>query len=1087
MTTVQGSLFDEQQVTPSNLPVEARMPLNIAGRKVRNVLFKDLCEAGDALVVTGYSGLDQLIQLINQRGEDKGVLRLLLGSEPSPSRQPTYSLKQQNFDAEVRAYWLKRGISVRLSGQLIRCAELIRGGYVQVRYPGGRHRVHAKMYCTVGAVSLGSSNFTEPGLNYQDEANVRFPASEKARFRETWQVAEHFWNGGIDANAQLLALLEQLLKFVNWDEALARACAELLEGEWAASYLRTLDAYQGVSLWPSQKKGIGQALYLLETVGGVLVADATGSGKTRMGAHLLRAVHDRNWSSARSHKGSMLLVCPPLVAPSWERERANCGFSMEVASHGLLSHLDKKQTETALAVQLANAQTLAVDEAHNFLNTTSNRTQRLLHNLSDQTLLFTATPINRSAVDLLRLIDILGADNFDDEVLTIFERLNRSGHDFNQIHPDDLAQLQSAIARFTLRRTKAQLNAMVDREPEAYRAANGRVCRYPKHQSQSYWLHESEEDQRIAGQIRVLAQNLKGLGHFEKPLIMPESWQRQSMTAESYLQMRLLSASALAAHHVMGSLRSSKLAVLRHILGEQKALLVLGLQGELDSAADDKGSGNMRERLEQLKGKVPGNQLGIDLPIWLSDPQAHITACEREIGTYDMILKKLNRLTDGRERRKADFLLELASRHEQVIAFDHFPLTLRYLKHLLHKRAASQGLELLLGVGGNKQANEKLQERLNPATGSGHIIALCSDAMSEGVNLQRASTMVHLDMPSVVRYAEQRVGRIDRMDSPHDQIECWWPKDAEAFALKADERFVARVETVDSLIGGNLQLPEEMQASSGRVPKVITAEELEQEIRERELRSWDGIEDAFSPVRGLLEGPQALVSEDVYQDFQHEVARVLARVSLVRTEQPWMFICLAGGEHMAPRWVMLPALDAAPLSNLRDIVTALRTRLGPQVENLPITRSAGKLLESFLGQLSLVEQMLLPRLKQRALEQMHVMLKRWSQQEGWLQTSEQAEQIKRLIDLRATPAADDCPDWGQLADCWLDLVRPTWAEHLKARGRKTGVTRLRDIQKDLLAKPIAASKILDEITGIDTRRNWDERIVACILGVGAEC
>jgi hypothetical protein len=108
---------------------------------------------------------------------------------------------------------------------------------------------------------------------------------------------------------------------------------------------------------------------------------------------------------------------------------------------------------------------------------------------------------------------------------------------------------------------------------------------------------------------------------------------------------------------------------------------------------------------------------------------------------------------------------------------------------------------------------------------------------------------------------------------------------------------------------------------------------------------------------------------------------------------------------MAPRWVMLPALDAAPLSNLRDIVTALRTRLGPQVENLPITRSAGKLLESFLGQLSLVEQMLLPRLKQRALEQMHVMLKRWSRQEGWLQNSEQASKSNGLstCELRHQP------------------------------------------------------------------------------------
>jgi hypothetical protein len=57
---------------------------------------------------------------------------------------------------------------------------------------------------------------------------------------------------------------------------------------------------------------------------------------------------------------------------------------------------------------------------------------------------------------------------------------------------------------------------------------------------------------------------------------------------------------------------------------------------------------------------------------------------------------------------------------------------------------------------------------------------------------------------------------------------------------------------------------------------------------------------------------------------------------------------------------------------------------------------------------------------------------------------------------------------------------------LKSRGRRSGVTRLRDIQKDLIATPIAASKIVDEITGIDMRRNWDERIVACILGVAAE-
>ena len=161
---------------------------------------------------------------------------------------------------------------------------------------------------------------------------------------------------------------------------------------------------------------------------------------------------------------------------------------------------------------LARAQTLAVDEAHNFLNQTSNRTRQLLHNLADQTVLFTATPINRSASDLLRLVDILGADNFDDAVLAIFERLNRAKGSVRDAHPEELRELQLAVASFTVRRTKAQLNAMVDQQPDAYRTPAGRVCRYPTHAACSYSLNEPAEDIRLAEQISVLARNLKGGG-----------------------------------------------------------------------------------------------------------------------------------------------------------------------------------------------------------------------------------------------------------------------------------------------------------------------------------------------------------------------------------------------------------------------------------------------------------------------------------------------------------------------------------------------------------------------------------------------
>ena len=344
--------------------------------------------------------------------------------------------------------------------------------------------------------------------------------------------------------------------------------------------------------------------------------------------------------------------------------------------------------------------------------------------------------------------------------------------------------------------------------------------------------------------------------------------------------------------------------------------------------------------------------------------------------------------------------------------------------------------------------------------------------------------MVHLDMPSVVRYAEQRVGRIDRMDSPHDTIECWWPLDAPAFALKADEKFVARIEEVESLLGGNLQLPQEMLREE-LASRVVSPEDFQSEMQARSVQPWDGIEDAFSPVRGLVEGDAALVRLEDYHQAKADPTAVLSRVSLVRAQRPWLFVCLAGEANQAPRWVFLSDEHDAPLINLRDVVAALRDRLTDDVHDLQPSRAAARELDRLLGRLSRMERLLLPRKKQRALEQMAAVLPGWAKQPGWIQSSEQADQIKMLMDILSLDGRSDCPDWGQLADAWLDLVRPAWSRYLDHGARKAAITRLRDIQKSLLADPVPAQQLLDRVAGIATRQTWEERIVACVLGYSA--
>src|SRR5215210_1679480 len=95
--------------------------------------------------------------------------------------------------------------------------------------------------------------------------------------------------------------------------------------------------------------------------------------------------------------------------------------------------------------------------------------------------------------------------------------------------------------------------------------------------------------------------------------------------------------------------------------------------------------------------------------------------------------------------------------------------------------------------------------------------------MNEGLNLQGASAIVHLDLPTTLRVAEQRVGRVDRMDSPHDRIEAWWPDDGPAFTTAANDLLAERTAASDALLGANLSIPAFAGQPSASIRSVIAA------------------------------------------------------------------------------------------------------------------------------------------------------------------------------------------------------------------------------------------------------------------------
>ena len=132
------------------------------------------------------------------------------------------------------------------------------------------------------------------------------------------------------------------------------------------------------------------------------------------------------------------------------------------------------------------------------------RTPLDLH-VADNVVVFTATPINKGLTDLLPIIDVLGADNLDDETLNQFDRLLRRSKGPIDVSEEQLEPLRKEVQKFTVRRTKAMFNELIDREPSLYTDVSGRECRYPDHLPQTYELNESTKDIDLAEEIQELA------------------------------------------------------------------------------------------------------------------------------------------------------------------------------------------------------------------------------------------------------------------------------------------------------------------------------------------------------------------------------------------------------------------------------------------------------------------------------------------------------------------------------------------------------------------------------------------------------
>jgi len=492
-----------------------------------------------------------------------------------------------------------------------------------------------------------------------------------------------------------------------------------------------------------------------------------------------------------------------------------------------------------------------------------------------------------------------------------------------------------------------------------------------------------------------------------------------------------------------------------------------------------KETGDVLDKLEKYKSSLPYYEYEKEiLPDYLKDIDLYKKACEEEIEIYKKISEITKSISNAREYSKIEKIKNLFEKHQLILAFDSTVLTLDFLRHIIEEKKYSFTSHVV--TGDNQASKNKVQELFALGSTAKNHLALCSDSMAEGVNLQQASSIIFLDMPSVLRLAEQRIGRLDRMDSPHEKIYAYWPNDSDEFALRTDRKLINISYVAGHLIGSNLDLPEDLLGK--HLDEKITAEEMIKEFEDAKGRTdiWDGIYDAFQPVRDLIEGQDPLIPKETYEYFKEVSASVKCKVSIVQGEYNFGFFAIKGTDTYAPRWLFIDFLDQIT-NELPKICVKLRESL-KNVKNEKWDNESRDLMTKYLRALEKNEINLLPNKKKRAFNLLINLLKHYKEKEK--QDRKRISLIDQLLE-SLTPdiiTSDQSVDYNEFLEQWLCIIQPMLVK-LRQNSRPRNPKDISDLYPIYKKSPLTNQTLEQLLKNIPYMEKMDNRIAACIIGV----
>jgi len=697
---------------------------------------------------------------------------------------------------------------------VIKFIEWVKAEKLEIRaYPS--QNIHAKLYIMtfaegdrdMGRVITGSSNFTWAGLIDNLEFNVELKNRSDYEFAR--RKFEELWADAVDVGEKYVQTIQEktwLSQNITPYQLYLKFLYEYFKDE--------LSQTDGISIkylpqefkkLEYQEQAVLNAKKILLEYGGVFISDVVGLGKTYISAML-----------AGQLDGRTLVIAPPMLLGksnpgSWYNVFSDFRVQADYESIGKLDDLLRTGTEKYTNI--------IIDEAHRFRTETTVTYEKLAEICrGKRVMLVTATPYNNAPRDILSLLKLFqkakkstipnlpDLEGFFGRLERKLKKLDRQKDHTKYINTvkENAREIREKVLKYLMvRRTRTEIEKYFSKDISL------QGLKFPIVEKPIPLFYElNEKEDGIFNQTIVLiAQKFKYARYM--PMLYYEGEVDQLKRQSQKNMGRFMK--ILLVKRLESSFDAFRKSVDRFLHSYQMFIK------EFDNGnvyASAKHTNKIFELLENDDDEAV--QRLID-----EGKAEHYDSNEfREEFRNDLqhdhdVLLEIKRLWADikRDPKLLKFMNELSTdeglQQNHLIIFSESKETANYLFKNLHDKYRDR---VLCYTGDSGEATrDKVIENFDARARhpkDDFRILVSTEVLAEGVNLHRSNTVINYDIPWNPTRMMQRVGRINRVDTPFDRIHTFnfFPTTQSNDQIKLKEAAESKINAFLTLLGGDAEL-----------------------------------------------------------------------------------------------------------------------------------------------------------------------------------------------------------------------------------------------------------------------------------------